>query len=59
MMTSIPLVLGSLWALLPATAVAVLIVARTTLEDRSLKDELPGYQAYALKVRSKLIPRIW
>jgi protein-S-isoprenylcysteine O-methyltransferase Ste14 len=59
MMTSIPFVLGSLWALLPSAAVAALIVARTILEDKCLKNELPGYRTYALSVKSKLIPRIW
>jgi protein-S-isoprenylcysteine O-methyltransferase Ste14 len=59
MMASIPLVLGSLWALLPAGAVGALIFSRTLLEDKSLKAELPGYQEYAREVRARLFPGIW
>jgi len=59
MMSSIPLVLGSLWALLPAAAVGVLIVTRTILEDKSLRNELPGYADYTLDVKSRLFPGIW
>jgi protein-S-isoprenylcysteine O-methyltransferase Ste14 len=59
MMGSIPLVLGSLWALISAAGVGVLIVIRTILEDKSLKNELPGYKEYALSVKSKLFPGLW
>ena len=59
MMSSIPLVLGSLWALLPAAAVGVLIITRTILEDKSLRNELPGYEDYTLDVKSRLFPGIW
>jgi len=59
MMASIPIVLGSLWALLPAAAVVLLIFARTILEDRSLKNELPGYREYAEDVKSRLLPGLW
>jgi len=59
MMGSIPLVLGSLWALFPAAGVGILIVIRTILEDKSLRNELPGYKEYALAVKSKLFPGLW
>ena len=59
MMVSIPLVLGSLWGLVPAAAVGVLIISRTILEDKSLKNELPGYKEYAQDVKSRLFPGIW
>lgn len=44
-----------------AVTVLVLIASfvRTGLEDRTLQEELPGYQAYAQKVRYRLIPGIW
>ena len=37
----------------------VLLVIRTSLEDRMLRAELPGYQGYAERVRARLIPAIW
>lgn len=54
-----PLALGSYWALIPATAGAVLVVARTYLEDMTLRKELPGYLEYTKEVRYRLLPRIW
>ena len=53
------LALDSAWTLIPATAAVVVAVARTTLEDRTLKDELPGYREYADRVRYRLIPGIY
>ncbi len=55
----LPLVLGSFWALLPAALIAVLFVLRTSLEDKTLQNELPGYAEYAQKVRWKLLPKVW
>ena len=54
-----PFLLGSLWALIPAVTAAVLIVVRTSLEDRTLQAGLPGYQDYVRQVRYRLIPGIW
>lgn len=54
-----PLVLASLWGLIPALLICGVIFLRTGLEDQVLKDELPGYQDYSLKVTTKLIPGIW
>ena len=51
--------LGSLWALIPASLAVVLIIIRTYLEDRTLKEELPGYSEYAQDVKFRLLPRIW
>ena len=59
MAMSIALVLGSLWALIPAGAVAILLIIRTYLEDTSLQKELPGYADYARKVRYRLLPGVW
>jgi protein-S-isoprenylcysteine O-methyltransferase Ste14 len=55
----IPLALGSLWALIPAAMLCLLLVARTILEDLTLQNELPGYKQYAERVRYRLIPRVW
>ena len=53
------LLLGSLWALLPAIATTALMVMRTALEDRFLQANLPGYQEYTQRVRYRLVPGIW
>jgi protein-S-isoprenylcysteine O-methyltransferase Ste14 len=54
-----PPALGSLWGLVPAGLVALLFVVRTALEDRTLRQELDGYQAYARQVRYRLVPGVW
>ncbi len=54
-----PLLLGSLWALVPGALQVVLMIVRTALEDRTLRAELPGYRDYAARVRYRLIPGIW
>jgi protein-S-isoprenylcysteine O-methyltransferase Ste14 len=54
-----PLLLGSLWALVPGVLAAGLMVVRTALEDRTLRTELPGYEAYTRSVRFRLIPGVW
>jgi protein-S-isoprenylcysteine O-methyltransferase Ste14 len=54
-----PLLLGSLWGLLPAGIAGILLVVRTGLEDKTLQAELPGYQEYTRQTRYRLIPGIW
>ena len=54
-----PLMLGSLWALVPAMLTVSGTVLRTALEDRTLQEELDGYKAYTRTVRYRLLPRIW
>jgi protein-S-isoprenylcysteine O-methyltransferase Ste14 len=54
-----PLFLGSWWGLIPAGLLAVAFVYRTAMEDRMLHEELPDYQAYAEKVRYRLVPGVW
>ncbi len=58
-MLSTPLLLASNWAFVPALITVALLVIRTALEDRTLHEELPGYPAYASRVRFRLIPGIW
>ncbi len=53
------LFLGSSWALAPAILIAMLMVIRTALEDRTLQAELPGYVEYARQVRYRLLPGVW
>jgi protein-S-isoprenylcysteine O-methyltransferase Ste14 len=56
---TLPVALGSLWALLPAAAGLSLLVVRTFLEDRVLQKGLDGYSRYTLRVRWRLVPGIW
>ena len=53
------LALSSWWSLIPMAFVAVVIVVRTSLEDRALHDELPGYVDYVQQTRYRLVPGVW
>ncbi len=52
-------VLGSLWALPYLGISLLLLVVRTAMEDRTLRRELPGYEAFCLRARFRLLPGIW
>ncbi|MAT43431.1 MAG: isoprenylcysteine carboxyl methyltransferase [Anaerolineaceae bacterium] len=54
-----PLVLKSIWGLLLALIFIALVFVRTSWEDETLREDLPGYIEYAKEVRYKLIPKIW
>jgi protein-S-isoprenylcysteine O-methyltransferase Ste14 len=56
---ALPFVLTSIWALLPAAVGTVLFVARTSREDRTLRDRLAGYREYQTRVRWRLVPGVW
>ncbi len=56
---ALALMLGSLWALIPAGLAAIALVVRTALEDRTLREELDGYSEYAQRVRYRLVPGVW
>ena len=56
---AVVLMLGSLWALIPAIVAVLALIGRTALEDRTLRQELPGYEEYAQRVRYRLAPGIW
>jgi len=55
----IPLILGSLWSYIPSAVSVFLIIIRTSLEDKTLINELDGYSDYASKTRYRLLPYIW
>ena len=59
MMFSIPLALGSVYALICAGVASVLLVVRTVFEDRMLRAELDGYKAYAGRVKWRLLKGVW
>lgn len=54
-----PIILGSLWTLIPMFFGVILIIIRTYLEDTMLKKELDGYVEYARKVKYRLLPGVW
>jgi protein-S-isoprenylcysteine O-methyltransferase Ste14 len=56
---SVPIMLGSWWALIPGVVIFLLFVVRTALEDRTLRSELEGYHEYSQKVRYRLLPGVW
>jgi protein-S-isoprenylcysteine O-methyltransferase Ste14 len=51
--------LGSWWAVIPSLVGVAALIVRTALEDRALQSELPGYPAYSLQTRFRLVPGIW
>jgi protein-S-isoprenylcysteine O-methyltransferase Ste14 len=59
LITGVAFALGSWIALVPAGLIAFLLVLRTSLEDRMLTTELPGYRKYAKYVPDRLVPGLW
>lgn len=59
LLLSFPLALGSLYAFIPVLFILILFILRTSLEDKALHQELPGYKEYAKKVRYRLFPGVW
>lgn len=55
----IPLVLGSWYALIAFAFYPAIIIVRLKDEEALLTKELPGYEDYKQKVKSRLIPYIW
>jgi protein-S-isoprenylcysteine O-methyltransferase Ste14 len=58
-LAGIIMALNSMWTLIPVVAALVIAVIRTTLEDRTLQEELPGYREYARRVHFRLAPGIY
>lgn len=56
---AVPLVIGSVFALIPAGVAILLTVIHTSLEDGLLREELDGYREYARKVRYRPVPGAW
>jgi protein-S-isoprenylcysteine O-methyltransferase Ste14 len=53
------LLFGSLWSIIPICLSIILLITRTYLEDKTLKNELKGYPEYSNKTRYRIIPYIW
>ena len=56
---TIPLALGSPWAIISGGIAALLFIVKTAAEDRMLRAGLPGYAEYAQRVRYHLLPGVW
>jgi len=56
---AMPILFDSLWAFIPAVLLLGVLVLRTSLEDRTLQAELPGYKEFTQKTRYRLFPGIW
>jgi protein-S-isoprenylcysteine O-methyltransferase Ste14 len=53
------LLLGSWYGLLVILLVTPGFLVRAILEERTLRQELPGYDAYMAQVKYRLIPYVW
>ena len=59
MFLSMPLILGSWWALLIFFIYPILIIKRIQNEEQVLREGLKGYNDYQQRVRWRLIPYVW
>jgi len=55
----LPLITTSIWSIIPTLIAIILLLIRTSLEDKTLINELDGYAGYTRKTRNKLIPLVW
>jgi len=55
----LPLLFGSWWAYIAAAVAIFSVIVRTALEDKTLQEELPGYDKLVAQTRYRLIPRLW
>lgn len=54
-----PLVLGSFASYLVVVLVSIAYIVRAALEDRTLREELRGYDEFCRKTRYRLLPGVW
>jgi protein-S-isoprenylcysteine O-methyltransferase Ste14 len=55
----IPFITTSVWSVIPTFIAIILLLIRTSLEDKTLINELDGYYEYTMKTRNKLLPSVW
>jgi protein-S-isoprenylcysteine O-methyltransferase Ste14 len=58
-MIGVPLWLGSTLGLLCTIVPIAMLALRILVEERVLRDAVPGYQAYTQRVRKRLVPGVW
>lgn len=56
---AVAVLLASWPALIAGIVSTALLILRTALEDRTLRAELDGYEAYARQTRYRLLPGVW
>jgi len=54
-----PLILNSLYSFIPVLMAIILLIIRTSLEDKLLTNELTGYKEYMQKTKYKILPFVW
>jgi protein-S-isoprenylcysteine O-methyltransferase Ste14 len=54
-----PFLLGSVWSIIPIVMNIILLLVRTSLEDKTLIKELAGYSQYTQRTKYKLVPGMW
>ena len=59
MLTGVPLALGSWFGLAVLVIALPALVVRILDEEKTLKNDLPGYGEYMQKVRYRLVPGLW
>ena len=59
MFLPMPLILGSVWGLIPFALYPVIIVIRILNEEKVLASSLEGYDKYKTRVKYRLIPFVW
>lgn len=59
MFLPMPLILGSLWGLIPFALYPIIIVVRILNEEKVLTAGLDGYADYKNKTKYRLIPFLW
>jgi protein-S-isoprenylcysteine O-methyltransferase Ste14 len=56
---ALPLMLDAICALAPGAIVILVPIVRTSMEDRVLIEELPGYRQSAAATVHRLVPGVW
>jgi len=54
-----PIVLGSLYGIIMSVIVTTILIIRTALEDKTLRNELNGYKEYSKNIKYRLVPFVW
>ncbi len=54
-----PIFFSSYWVIIPTMLAITASVIRTSKEDQTLQEELPGYADYVREVKYRLLPGIW
>jgi len=56
---AVPMVLGSWYGEVCALLFIALLARRAVMEEKELRERLPGYDAYAAQVRYRFVPHVW